>query len=317
MVKRWKKAALISIGILLSLAGFFAFVLPVIVKSQVVQRVEAATGRKLAIGGISINPFVWTIEAHDLSFSERGGGGTFAAFSSARIAVSPLSLYRRAPIITAARITSPHLHILRVGASSYNFTDLLKWLPRHPRLSINNLTVTNGSVDFIDRGLPVEKRHELRKVELAVPFVTTIPYLADRYITPRLSAVVNGSSLHLEGKLRPFPRAVEATATIELKDVSLPYYLAYVPGALPVLKWGLHPRAEMRTLRTASLPACRSRPPIAVPIRNSRISGYHRRRELRKEARPQADDRRDFTARRAFRILPPILAPARRQPMHR
>ncbi len=96
-MKRWKTAALITVGIVLLLAGFLAFVLPGIVKSQAVQRVEAASGRKLAIGGLSINPFAWTIELRDLRFSERGGE-TFAAFSSARIAVSPLSLYRRAPI---------------------------------------------------------------------------------------------------------------------------------------------------------------------------------------------------------------------------
>jgi uncharacterized protein DUF748 len=233
-MKRWKKAALFTAGIVLLLAGFVAVFLPGMIKSQAVQRVEAATGRKLAIGGISINPFAWTIELRDLRLSEKGGGETFAAFSSARIAVSPSSLYRRAPIIAAARITSPHFRIVRVGANAYNFSDLLKWLPRHPRLSLNNLTITDGSVDFIDQGLAVEKRHELRKVELAVPFVTTIPYLADRYITPRLSAVVNGSPFHLEGKLRPFPRAVEASVAVEMQDVALPYYLAYVPGALPV-----------------------------------------------------------------------------------
>ncbi len=138
------------------------------------------------------------------------------------------------PVIAAAHIASPHFRIVRVGANLYNFTDLLKWLPPHPRLSVNNLTTTNGSIDFIDRGLPVEKRHELRKIELAVPFITTMPYYADRYITPRLSAVVNGSPIHMEGKLRPFPRAVEASATIELKDVSIPYYLAYLPVELPV-----------------------------------------------------------------------------------
>ncbi|RII26316.1 MAG: flagellar motor protein MotB [Geobacter sp.] len=233
-MKRWKKAALITSGIVLLLAGFVAFELPGIVKNQAVQKLETATGRKLAIGGISINPFAWTIEVRDFRFSEEGGGDTFAAFSSARIALSPLSLYRRAPIIAAARINSPHLRIVRVGANCYNFSDLLKWLPLHPRLSVNNLTITNGSIDFIDQGLPVEKRHELRKVELAVPFITTIPYLADRYINPRLSAVVNGSPLHLEGKLRPFPNAVEASVALELKEVSLPYYLAYVPGALPI-----------------------------------------------------------------------------------
>lgn len=233
-MKLWKKAAFITVGIMFLLAGFVMFALPGIVKSQAVQRVEAATGRTLVIGGISINPFILTIEIRDLRFTEPGGKETFAAFSRARIAVSPLSLYRRAPIISSARITSPHLRIVRVGANSYNFSDLLKWLPLHPRLSLNNLAITNGSVDFIDHGHSVEKRHELRKVELTIPFVTTIPYLADRYIAPRLSAVVNGSPLHLEGKLRPFPRAVEASAVIAFEDVSLPTYLAYIPVALPV-----------------------------------------------------------------------------------
>ena len=231
---RWKKTALIAVGIVLLLAGFVAFVLPGIINSQVVGRVEAATGRKLGIGGISINPFTWTVVVRDFRFSETGGGETFATISSARITVSPATLYRRVPVIAGAHITSPHFRIVRVGENLYNFTDLLKWLPLHPRLSVNNLTITNGSVDFIDRGLPVEKRHELRKIELAVPFITTMPYYADRYVTPRLSAVMNGSPLLVEGKIRPFPRAVEASATIGFKDVSIPYYLAYLPVTLPV-----------------------------------------------------------------------------------
>jgi Domain of Unknown Function (DUF748) len=233
-MKRWKKAALITVGILLFLAGFIAFVLPGIVKSQAVQRVEAATGRRLAIGGISINPLTWTVVVRDFRFTEQGGGETFAAFSSARIAVSPVSLYRRAPVIAAAHISSPYFRVVRVGSNSYNFSDLLKWLPLHPRLSVNNLTISNGSVDFTDQALPAGKRHELRKVELAVPFITTMPYFADRYVSPRLSAELNGSPFRVEGKLRPFPRAVEASAAIELKDVSIPRYLAYIPIELPV-----------------------------------------------------------------------------------
>ena len=233
-MKRWKIVSIFCLGIVLVLAGFVAFVLPGMVKSKTVAKVEEATGRKLSIGAISINPFTLTVMLRDVRFTERGGGESFAAFSSARIAVSPAALYRGAPVIAAARITAPHLSVVRVGANLYNFTDLLKFLPLHPRLFVSNLTVTNGSLDFLDRALPAEQRHELRKIELTVPFVTTMPYYADRYVTPRLSAVLNGSPFQLEGRLRPFPRAVEATATVEFKDVSLPYYLAYLPVPLPV-----------------------------------------------------------------------------------
>lgn len=239
-MKRWKKTALITVGIVILLAGLVAFVLPGVVKSQAVQRVEAATGRKLAIGEVSINPLSWTLEVRALRLSERGGGDTFAAFSSARIVLSPASLFRLAPIVSEARLASPYLRIVRTGANSYNFSDLLEGKKEKkgekaglPRFSVNNIAIVNGSVDFIDRGLPVEKRHAVRKVEIAIPFVSTMPYLADRYVTPRFSAVVNGSPLHVEGRLRPFPKAAEASVTIDLKDLSLPYYLDYVPGELP------------------------------------------------------------------------------------
>ena len=233
-MKRWKLASLFCLGSVLLLAGFVAFALPGILKSRAVQRVESATGRKLAIGGISINPFTLTVTVRDLRLSEPGGGEGFATLSSARVSLSPASLYRRAPVIAAARLSAPHLRIVRVGANRYNFSDLLKFLPLHPRLSVNNLTVNNGCIDLVDRGLPSEKRHELRSIELAVPFITTMPYYAERYIAPRLSAVVNGSPFHLVGRLRPFPRAVEARVNVEFEDASLPYYLSYLPTPLPV-----------------------------------------------------------------------------------
>jgi len=77
--------------------------------------VEAATGRKLGIGTLSLNPFTLTVTLHDLRLTERGSAETFAAFSSARVSVSPASLYRRIHIIAAARLSSPRLHIVKTG----------------------------------------------------------------------------------------------------------------------------------------------------------------------------------------------------------
>ena len=177
---RWKRVTFICLGSLLLLAGLVAFLLPGVIKSQAVRRVEAATGRKLGIGALAINPFTLTVTVRDLRLTERGSTETFAAFSSARVAVSPASLFRRERVIAAARFTAPHLRIVRTGLNHYNFSDLLKFLPLHPRLSVNNLTIQHGSVDFLDQGLPVAKRHELRQIELAVPFITTMPSYADR-----------------------------------------------------------------------------------------------------------------------------------------
>ena len=45
---------------------------------------------------------------------------------------------------------------------------------------------------------------------------------------------MNGSPLHAEGKLKPFAQAMETSLEIELKNLDLPFYFAYVPGPVPV-----------------------------------------------------------------------------------
>ncbi len=241
-MKTWHKV-LMGCGIfLVILAAFTAFVLPGIVRSRAIQAVAEATGRKLSIGDVSINPVTWNAEVRGVRLTERDGTTTFASFSSARVAVSPSSIFRGAPVVSEAQLRSPYVHLVRTGANAYNFSDLLeKKGPEKPeapkeraRFSVSNITVTNGSIDFIDQGLAAEKRHRVRGLELGVPFVSTIPHYANIYIAPRFRAVVNGSPLALDGKLRPFASAAEYSLDVNLKDLDIPYYLAYVPAKLPV-----------------------------------------------------------------------------------
>ncbi|WP_306537279.1 DUF748 domain-containing protein [Geobacter sp.] len=241
-MKTWHKILVGCCIFLLILAVFTAFVLPGIVKSRAIRAVEEATGRKLAIGDVSINPLTWNAEVRGVRLTERDGTTTFASFSSARVAVSPSSIFRGAPVVSEARLRSPYVHIVRTGANAYNFSDLLEKkgqekpepAKERPRFAVSNITVTNGAIDFIDQGLAAEKRHRVRGLELGVPFVSTIPHYADSYIAPRFRAVVNGSPLALDGKLRPFTSAAEYSLDINLKELDVPYYLAYVPAKLPV-----------------------------------------------------------------------------------
>ena len=241
-MKAWHKI-LVGCGIfLVILAGFTAFVLPGIVRSRAIQAVEEATGRKFAIGDVNINPVTWTAEVRGVRLTERDGTTTFASFSSARVSVSPSSIFRGAPIVSEARLRSPYVHLVRTGANTYNFSDLLeKKGPEKPepskeraRFAVSNIVVANGAIDFIDRGLAVEKLHRVSGLELGIPFVSTIPHYADSYIAPRFRAVVNGSPLALDGKLKPFATAAEYSLDINLKELDIPYYLAYVPAKLPV-----------------------------------------------------------------------------------
>jgi hypothetical protein len=240
-MKRWKKLFLSILTFFILLMVFIAFLLPGIIKNQAIKGIETATGRKAFISRIALNPLTWSARVEGFRLMEKKEGVTFAAFSSVEIAVSPKSILHMAPIVSEARIASPYLHFVRTSANTYNFSDLLEGKQEQkgkagktPRFSVNNIIINNGSMDFIDLALPEVKRHTLRLIELGIPFISNISYLADRYVQPRFSAMVNGSPLSLAGKLKPFVKGAETSFSIKLRDLSLPYYFSYYPGTPPV-----------------------------------------------------------------------------------
>jgi flagellar motor protein MotB len=236
-VKAWKwvgGTAIAAVVLGLVLAGLLAFVVPGIAITQASRGMEAATGRKLAIGALSIHPFTWQVEVKDLSLSEPGGNGTFASFRSGTVTVSPSSIWRGAPVISQVRLVDPHFNVIRTGPGAFNFSDLLKYLiVPVPALSLNDVAITGGSIDFLDRALPQEERHTVRDAELMIPFLTTIPALASQYGNPSFRALVDGAPLAIETQVRGLPRAPEVSAQVDLQNVSLPVYLAYLPARIP------------------------------------------------------------------------------------
>jgi hypothetical protein len=234
----WKwvgRAAIAAVLLALVLAALVAFVVPGIAITQAAKGMQAATGRKLAIGALSIHPFTWQVEVKDLSLSEQGGKGTFASFKRAQASVSPASLLRGAPVISQVRLEGPHFNVIRTGPNTFNFSDLMKYLVMPvPALSLEDVAITGGSIDFTDLALAKEERHTVRDAELKVPFLTTVPARAAEYGNPRFSAVIDGAPLVIETKVRGLPKAPEVSAQVDLKDLSLPVYLAYLPAELPV-----------------------------------------------------------------------------------
>jgi uncharacterized protein involved in outer membrane biogenesis len=235
-MERWKKTTLWVVAILVLLMAFVAFVLPGIVKEQAIKGIESATGRKAAIARIVLNPLNWSARVEGFRLMEKRENVVFASFSSVRVSISPFSMLRMAPIVSRAQIASPYARIVRTAANTYNFSDLMKGKKSDKplRFSINNITIDNGSIDFIDRALPAEKSHTLRRISVGIPFISSIKYYADRYVQPRFSAVVNGSPLKLEGKLRPYLEGAETSFSVNLQALSLPYSLSYYPGEPPV-----------------------------------------------------------------------------------
>jgi len=67
-----------------------------------------------------------------------------------------------------------------------------------------------------------------------IPFISNIPYLAEKYTDPHFSAVVDGGKLSFSGKAKPLAKAVEASLHLKLNKLDLPHYQSYIPANLPV-----------------------------------------------------------------------------------
>jgi uncharacterized protein involved in outer membrane biogenesis len=237
----WKKIVLIAVGILAILVLFTAAVLPVLVRNKAVKVLREATGRNVRIEKVSLNPLTLTASVQGFAVEENGGG-PFLSVGALHVSVSPASLYRRALVLSEVLIESPSLRIVRAGADRFNFSDIAERRGKEEKpksagvfpFVLNRFRLTNGSLDLDDHIVAGGRKHSMRNLEIALPWLSSLPSEADREATPRISALVNAAPLSLTGRLKPFSKDLESSVHIALQKLSLPELAAYVPQAPPV-----------------------------------------------------------------------------------
>jgi uncharacterized protein involved in outer membrane biogenesis len=244
VVRRWIRAAIAAIVLLLVTATAVALFGPNLLGNYAREWVKAETGRVLTLGKVNINLLALSVEIHDLSLSEADQARTFIAWKRLYLALSPRSLWHRAPVIRELHLENPTLHIERLPDARFNFSDLLERPERGAdqpaataapaRYSLNNLTIAGGQIEIIDRTLTDPASHRVEALELALPFIGNLPYLADRYVQPLLRATVNGTPFEFRGELKPFADTQEYGVKLKFDGIDLPYYLGYLPANLPV-----------------------------------------------------------------------------------
>jgi len=240
--QHWKPLTLWGGGTITVLLLLMALVLPGIVRSQAESGITKALNRKATIAEVRINPFGMTATIQGFKLFEPDGTTPFVEFGQLRASLSTASLYRFGVVADELTITDPRIRLVRTAANRYNFSDILDHLAKQPksekkgttRFSINNISITGGNLAFDDRAVAGGKKHTVRDLKLAIPFISNIPHLAEKYTDPHFSAVVNGAPLRFEGKAKPLAKSMETTLNLNLDRLNLPYYLAYLPADIPV-----------------------------------------------------------------------------------
>jgi uncharacterized protein involved in outer membrane biogenesis len=236
-----KKIAIIAAALLFILLLFTITVLPYIIRDKAIAEIGKATGRKIRIEAVTINPFTLTVGLKGFVIEE-SNGGPFVSIGKLRASLSLASIYKRALVMDEVAVDAPSFSITRIAPNRYNFSDIIERQKPSPEpekkgeflFSINNITIRNGSLDFNDQAVGGGRRHTIRNFELTVPFISNTPYLVEKYTDPHLSALINGSLFSFDGKVKPLSKSMETSVRIALKEFSLPEYVAYAPVRTPV-----------------------------------------------------------------------------------
>ncbi|NSL55123.1 DUF748 domain-containing protein [Uliginosibacterium aquaticum] len=201
---------------------------------------SAALGRKLSVERVSFNPLRLSARLEGLRIAEADGQSDFVALAAVQANVSTASLWHRALVLDALRVEQPRLKLVRLEAQRFNFSDILERFakpsaepaPDAARFSLNNIELEGGEIEFDDR--PLGKQHHVRALALGLPFLSNLPARVENFVKPRLAFDLEESSFELLGELKPFADRRVATLDVDIEDLDLTAYLAYVPVKLPV-----------------------------------------------------------------------------------
>ena len=207
---------------------------PQIARTQLETRLTAALGRKTTVESVGFDLARLRLVVRNLEIADEPAQRQLFAVDDVTADVSAASLWQRAPLFDAVKLTRPRILLARARDGHYNVQDLVDRALAPgpagppPQFAFNNIEIEDGAITLDDQ--LAGRRHEIRNLTIAVPFVSSLPYAANIRVTPRVDGTLNGSHFSLRGSATPFAERRETTLDIDIDALELPPYLAYVPS---------------------------------------------------------------------------------------
>ena len=231
-IGKWLAGIFVVFGVL----GFFAA--PPLLKSILQKQLSQQLHRDVSIENIDINPYGLSAKINGFSI-KAAGGKEVAGFDELFVDISSASIFKLAAVVDEVRLQGLRVAVSRVGDGRYDISDLLdEWMkPKDepdtgtPHFSVNNIQLINGRIVFDDQ--PKGKVHTVSDINLALPFVSSLPYQVEILVKPSFSASINGSPLALTGDSKPFSESRESHLNLDLDRFDLAVLQPYLPDSLP------------------------------------------------------------------------------------
>jgi len=264
----WIRRGLLALLALALLIGALAAAVhlggPALARRHLPTLLGEALGRTVSLQDVEIDIPRLRAAVTGLRVAEAGSADA-PAFTLARaeVELAWASLGRRAPVVTALRLSEPRLRVVRQADGSLNWDDVLRRLRERPAqpdqpppaFSLAGVALRDGEVLFTDRQLGGE--HRIESLRLDLPRLSGFAEDRDQPVTPSASWRLDGAEMTLTASTRPFDPQLPTRAELGLTPLELTAWLRYLPMRLPV---------EVRSARlagTASLSF--SRPPQGAP----------------------------------------------------
>lgn len=209
-------------------------ILPTYLNQRICAEVAAQTGRQLSIQSLSFNPFRLALTADQLSLAEADKSLPFVQIDHLYLNLSSASIWRGALVLDELVISKPRLHIARLKpAGQFNFSDIvakIQAMPASPEafhFAIANLQIQQGQISFEDQ---LAQQHlQLQNLQLGLPFISNFPQQVESFIEPHLRFELDGKTLALQGRSKPFADSHESRLSLNIERLDLRPYLAYLP----------------------------------------------------------------------------------------
>jgi len=237
-MKKLKKAGIIVVSFFLLYTVFGFLIFPATVKYFAANKLTEALSRTTSIEKISINPYSLAVTVKGLAVNKRDNPEKLVSLDELFVDAQWMSIFKWAVIVREFRLTGPHINIDRLNQQEFNFSDLIprgaagrqgeQEEPSKPlQFSINNIQVINGTMHLSDHHM--DTKHQITAINLTIPFVSNQTYSVELFVQPSFSARFNETPVVLQGRTKPFADSLETLVDINLKNIYLPKYFAYIP----------------------------------------------------------------------------------------
>jgi len=115
----------IVVAVLIVLVIAACFIVPNIAKGYIEDHSKELVGRQMQIGGISFNPFRFTLSIGNFTLFEQDDSTRFVAFKRFYVNADPACLLIGDICLSEVKIDSPYARVVKNG-NVFNFTDILK-----------------------------------------------------------------------------------------------------------------------------------------------------------------------------------------------